>query len=75
MTNQKSKFQIIGKFYGSGETANFNPREEVWESRSMDSARYDIATMERANSLLKTAQLDDDVHSVEVIEITMGDDE
>jgi len=64
------KYQIEGTV-GAGykESAYFNPRECTWETRSMDSARYDIMTLEEAKSLFETAMLDPDVSDVKIVEI------
>lgn len=64
------KFQIRG-IVGAGyrETANFNPRTGEWETRSMDSARYDIETLAEAEAMLEAAKADEDVREVEIEEI------
>jgi len=64
------KYQIEGTV-GAGykESAYFNPRECTWETRSMDSARYDIPTLEEAESLLETAMQDRDVSDIKIVEL------
>jgi len=63
-------YQITGTV-GAGykESAYFNPREREWETRSMDSARYDIPTLEEAESLLETAMQDRDVSDIKIVEL------
>lgn len=64
-------FYRISGTVGAGykETAYFNPREFVWETGKMDTARYDIATLDEATSLLPVAQ-DRDVSNIEIETIT-----
>lgn len=65
-------YQIRG-IVGSGyrfekEVAMFNPRTQEWESREMDSSRYDISNLSDAELLLKEAMKDKDVSEIELTE-------
>lgn len=65
-----TKYQIRG-IVGAGyrETAYYNPAEGAWESRGMDSARYDIETRAEAEAMLDEAKADQDVSEVTIAEI------
>lgn len=69
-SNVSKKYQIRG-IVGAGyrESANFNPSSGQWETRGMDSARYDIDTREQAEALIENARADQDVSEVEIEEI------